>query len=145
MPRARAVLVLVLGALCLLAPASALAQGLVEHPEPKDQVVLSGDVFVRRGQEVGEVVVLRGSVVVAGVARGDVVVIDGPIRVTGQVSGSVVSVDGSVVLGSSAQVRGDVLARDEVTKADGAQVGGDVREGATFALGTPIEALGSFA
>jgi hypothetical protein len=42
-------------------------------------------------------------------------------------------------------VLGDVLARDAVTKADGAEVGGDVREGVTFALGTPIAALGSFA
>ena len=145
MPHARSLVVLAVGGLCLLAPAVALAQGLVERPEPRDQIVLLGDVFVRRGQEVGEVVVLSGSVVVAGVARGDVVVIDGRIRVTGQVSGSVVNVDGSVVLGPSAQVRGDVLARDSVTKADGAIVDGDVREGATFALGTPIQALGSFA
>jgi hypothetical protein len=145
MPRARSIVVLVVVAFSVLAPASALAQGLVERSEPSDQIVLSGDVFVHRGQEVGEVVVLRGSVVVAGIVRGDVVVIDGHIRVAGQVSGSVVNAHGSIVLGPSAQVLGDVLARDTVTSADGAQVGGDVREGATFALGTPIEALGSFA
>ena len=145
MPHARSIIVLAVGALCLIAPATAPAQGLVDRFEPRDQIVLIGDVFVRRGQEVGEVVVVRGSVVVAGVARGDVVVIDGRIRVTGQVSGSVVNVDGSVVLGPSAQVGGDVLARGTVTKADAAIVDGDVREGATFALGTPIEALGSFA
>ena len=145
MPRARSAIVLVLGALCLGLPATALAQDRAERPEPKDQIVLSGDVFVRRGQEVGEVVVLHGSVTVAGVVRGDVVVIDGRIRVTGQVSGSVVNVDGPVALGPSSQVLGDVLARDEVTSAEGAHVGGDVREGATFALGTPIRALGSYA
>jgi hypothetical protein len=145
MPRARSAIVLVLGALCLGLPATALAQDRAERPEPKDQIVLSGDVFIRRGQEVGEVVVLHGSVTVAGVVRGDVVVIDGRIRVTGQVSGSVVNVDGPVVLEPSSQVLGDVLARDQVTSAEGAQVAGDVREGATFALATPIRALGSYA
>src|SRR5919197_101981 len=65
MPRARSAIVLVLGALCLGLPATALAQDRAERPEPKDQIVLSGDVFVRRGQEVGEVVVLHGSVTVA--------------------------------------------------------------------------------
>src|SRR5262245_5246102 len=145
MPRARSSILLALGALCLLAPAAEHAQGLVERPEPRDQIVLSGDVFVRRGQEVGEIVVLRGSVAVAGVVRGDVVVIDGRIRVTGQVSGSVVNVDGPIVLGPSSQVIGDVLAHDAVTEAEGAEVGGDVRDGVTFSLGAPIEALGSLA
>lgn len=148
MPRARSAIVLMLGALSVLVPGgTAAAQTPPGHPspEPRDQIVLSGDVFVRRGQEVGEVVVLRGHVVVAGVARGDVVVIDGDITVRGQVSGSVVSVDGPVVLGPSSQVRGDVLARDEVAESGGARVDGDVREGSTFAVGTPIRALGSYA
>jgi hypothetical protein len=145
MPRARSLLVLVLGALCLCAPATALAQDPGDRPEPRNQIVLSGDVFVRRGQEVGEVVVLHGGVRVAGVVRGDVVVIDGSVTVTGQVSGSVVNVDGSIALGPSSQVLGDVLARDRVRRAEGAKVGGDVREGATFTLGAPIRALGSFA
>jgi hypothetical protein len=148
MPRARSLIVLILGALSVLGPAgAAAAQAPPRHPrpEPRDQIVLSGDLFVRRGQEVGEVVVLWGHVVVAGVAHGDVVVIDGDITVTGQVSGSVVSVDGMVVLGPSSQVRGDVLARDEVAESGGARVNGDVREGATFALGSPIRALGSYA
>src|SRR5262245_6275991 len=144
MPRPRTVVVLVLAA-CFLVPATALAQADHERDEPRDQIILSGDVFVRRGQEVGEVVVLRGSVTVAGVVRGDVGVIDGRIKVTGQVSGSVVNVDGPVFLGPSSQVRGDVLARDDVARSAGARVDGDVREGVTFALGTPIRALGSFA
>ena len=75
-----------------------------------DQIVLSGDVSVRRGEEAGQVVVLHGTATVAGIARGDVVVIDGRILVTGQVSGSVVSVDGPVTLGPSAHVGGDVRA-----------------------------------
>ena len=141
MPRARSVFVLVLGALCLCVPATARAQDRTPRPEPRDQIVLSGDVFVRRGQEVGEVVVLHGQVVVAGVARGDVIVVDGLIRVTGQVSGSVVNAGGDVVLGPSSQVLGDVLAQGEVERPADATVGGDVREGVTFAL-PPIHALG---
>jgi hypothetical protein len=145
MSRARSVFVLVLGALCLLVVAgTAAAQTQPGHPraEPRDQIVLSGDVFVRRGQEVGEVVVLHGEVVVAGVARGDVIVVDGVIKVTGQVGGSVVNANGLIVLGPSSQVLGDVLAHGGVARSEGAKVGGDVREGVTFALGTPIRALG---
>jgi hypothetical protein len=125
------------------APTAAQPDVIVE--EPRDQIVLSGDVSVRRGEEVGEVVVLHGTATVAGLARGDVVVIDGRILVTGQVSGSVVSVNGPVTLGPSAHVGGDVLARGRVRAGAGAQVDGDVREGATFTLRAPIEALGRFA
>src|SRR5262245_51614496 len=147
MPGARPVIVLVLAGLQLGLIGTARAQAPPGHPpaEPRDQIVLSGDVFVRRGQDVGEVVVVHGQVVVAGVVRGDVVVVDGSIRVTGQVSGSVVSANDMVVLGPSAQVLGDVLAHGEVARSGGAQVGGEVREGATFAIGTPIRALGTYA
>lgn len=110
--------------------------------EPRDQIVLSGDVLVPRGAEVGEVVVLHGTATVAGVARGDVIVVDGPISVTGQVSGSVVSVNGSVTLGPNAQVLGDVIARDRIRIEAGASVGGDIREGAAFTFRTPIEVFG---
>jgi hypothetical protein len=140
--RASAALV---GALVLSIGAPAAAQPDVIAEEPGDQIVLSGDVEVRRGEEVGEVVVLHGTATVAGLARGDVVVVDGRIFVTGQVSGSVVSVNGPVTLGPSAHVGGDVLAHGRVRAEAGAQVDGDVREGTTFAIRAPIEALGRFA
>jgi hypothetical protein len=50
-----------------------------------------------------------------------------------------------VILGPSAHVGGDVLAHGQVRAEAGAQVDGDIREGATFALRAPIEALGRFA
>ena len=134
MQRARTSVAVMLGCLCLLVPALASAQTGSTDAEPRDQIVLSGDVQVRRGQEVGEVVVLRGTATVAGVVRGDVVVLDGPIDVTGQVSGSVVSVGGSVALGPSSRVLGDVLAHDRVIAAPGARVDGDVRQGVTLSL-----------
>jgi hypothetical protein len=145
MQRTRTAIALMLGGLWLVVPALASAQTDPTDTEPRDQIVLSGDVQVRRGQEVGEVVVLRGTATVAGVVRGDVVVLDGRIDVTGQVSGSVVSVGGSVALGPSSRVVGDVLAHDRVIAAPGARVDGDVRQGVTFTFRTPIEALGAFA
>ena len=145
MQRTRTAIALLLGGLYLVVPALASAQTDPTDAEPRDQIVLSGDVQVRRGQEVGEVVVLRGTATVAGVVRGDVVVLDGRIDVTGQVSGSVVSVGGSVALGPSSRVLGDVLANDRVIAAPGARVDGDVRQGVTFTFRTPIEALGRFA
>jgi hypothetical protein len=136
---------LVLVALWLAVPTAALAQTEPGTAEPRDQIVLSGDVDVRRGEEVGEVVVLRGTATVAGIVRGDVVVLDGRIAVTGQVSGAVVSVGGSVALGPSSRVLGDVLAHERVVAARGARVDGDVREGVTFTFRAPIEALGALA
>ena len=145
MQRTRWAIALMLAGFCLVLPALASAQTDPTDAEPRDQIVLSGDVQVRRGQEVGEVVVLRGTAAVAGVVRGDVVVLDGRIDVTGQVSGSVVSVGGSVALGPSSRVLGDVLAHDRVIATPGARVDGDVRQGVTFTFRTPIEALGAFA
>jgi hypothetical protein len=145
MQRTQTAIALMLGGLYLVVPALASAQTDPTDAEPRDQIVLSGDVQVRRGQEVGEVVVLRGTATVAGVVRGDVVVLDGRIDVSGQVSGSVVSVGGSVALGPSSRVLGDVLAHDRVIAAPGARVDGDVRQGVTFTFRTPIEALGAFA
>jgi hypothetical protein len=144
-PGVRHLFVLFLSGVLLGAGGSATAQERPSTEEPRDQIVLSGDVFVRRGQEAGEVVVLRGDVTVAGLARGDVVVIDGRVEVTGQVSGTVVNVTGPVALGPSARVLGDVLARGRVSAASGARVDGEIRQGATFAFRTPIDAFGRFA
>ena len=140
MPRLAFSLIVV--ALALWVGPTAFAQA---PPEPRDRIVLSGEILVRRGEEVGEVVVVSGHVLVAGVVRGDVVVLSGNVQVTGQVSGSVVAVSGRVALGPSSHVRGDVLAGEEIHRAEGAIVDGDVRSDVTFALNGPIEALGRFA
>ena len=146
----------VLGGLLVAAPA-ALAQvdpntpsptpapGAVVPPDPQDQIVLSGRVVVPRGQTVGEIVVVMGRVQIAGVVQGDVLLVDGPVLITGQVSGSVIAVDGSVRLAATAQVAGDVIAREEVDVADGAQVGGELRSHAPFTFKAPARAIGRFA
>jgi hypothetical protein len=127
--------------LALAAPAAAAAAA----NEPQDQIVLSGAVDVPRGQEVGEVVVLHGSVSVEGVVHGDVVVLDGRISVTGQVSGAVVAISGPVFVGPDAQIGGDVIVRDTLTLKEGATIGGRVRRGTAFTFRTPIRALGRYA
>jgi hypothetical protein len=137
--RATAIVALAgLGLVASAAPAAALG-------DPPDQVVLTGSVVVPRGAEAGEVVVLRGSARVDGIVRGDVVVVDGPVVVHGQVSGSVIAVDGRVVLSSSAQVNGDVSSRGTIAVAEGASVGGRVRQHVAFAWRTPIDVFGRFA
>ena len=84
---------------------------------PRDQVVLSGTVSVRRGDEVGEIVLFHGAV----------------------------NVDGPVTLGPNAHVLGDVIARERIRVADGAIVEGEIREGTAFLLRTPIEVFGPWA
>lgn len=123
-------------------PALAQVKTKVEAP---DQIVLSGRVDVLRGQTVSQVIVFRGSASVEGVALGDVVVFSGKVTVAGQVGGSVVNLDGPVVLASSAQVRGDVISRQQVVVRRGAQVEGSVRQSVPFSLRAPLSWFGGFA
>ena len=123
-------------------PIGALAQARVVV-QPKDQIVLRGDVVVPRGQVVGEVVVFTGTATVAGVVRGDVVVLDGPVTIGGQVSGDVVAIHGPIRLLSSAQVAGSVRGGGDVEVADGAQVHGGVARGVRFTLSGPVGAFGA--
>ena len=145
MPRARALVAVLAFGLALFSGATASAQEEAEPEGAGDLVVLSGDVTIHRGEEAGEIVVLHGRVTVAGVVRGDVVVLDGGIEVTGQVSGSVVALNGPVVVGPNAQILGDVILRDRLRVADGATIGGEIREGTAFTFRTPIDVFGPFA
>jgi hypothetical protein len=122
----------------------ALAQQEQEEEAP-DQIVLSGRAEIPRGQTAGQVVVFRGVAVIEGVAGGDVIVVSGRAVITGQVSGSVVNLDGSVVLGPSAQVGEDVLARGRVVVRGEAQVQGEIRQNVPFSLRGPVGILGGFA
>jgi hypothetical protein len=130
------------GLVVAFSPAAARAQAR-EPVEPKDQIVVSGDVVVPKGHVVGEVVVFDGSATISGVIAGDVVVLHGPVVVAGQVGGDVVALDGSVKLGSTAQVNGDVLSGREVAAKPGVQVGGSVREHVSFTLAGTVDALGA--
>jgi cytoskeletal protein CcmA (bactofilin family) len=122
-------------------PAVALAQGGAR--EPRDQVILSGELVVAQGQTVGEVVVFDGKVTVNGVVDGDVIVMHGNVAVAGQIRGDVIVFDGDVRLEPTAQVAGNIRAEGEVAVEDGAQVGGAVTEGALFTLSGRVAALGA--
>jgi hypothetical protein len=123
-------------------PEAALAQATTPV-QPRDQVVLSGDVTVARGTVVAEVVVFSGSATIAGVVQGDVVVLDGPITIAGQVGGDVIALHGPIRLLDTAQVTGDVMAGGTLARADGAQVLGTVRHDVSVTLAGPIGALGA--
>jgi hypothetical protein len=125
----------------ILLGGSARAQEAPGLP-PRDQVVLSGTVEVKRGTAVGEVLVFSGRVIVNGVVEGDVVVFEGPVVVSGQVNGSVIAADGLVTLRESARVGGDVSASGRIAVAPGAEVRGGVREGVRFSLEAPLAGLG---
>jgi hypothetical protein len=143
-PRARAVVLLTgLAIAAFASPAAAV--GSNGAADAADQIVLSGPVMVPRGADAGEVVVVHGSVRIDGVAHGDVVVIDGPAVVHGQVSGSVIAVDGAVTIGPGAQINGDVTARRTISIANGARIGGRVRQHVAFAWRAPADVAGRFA
>lgn len=93
------------------------------------QVVISGDVNVPRGSTVGDVVVVDGSIDVAGRVDGDVVAVSGPVRVAGTVDGSVSAVSDRVTLLPGARVTGDLRYGDERPLiARSATVGGEVSD-----------------
>ena len=104
----------------------------------RDQVVLSGDVVVRRGETSGDVVVFHGSARIKGRARGSVVVLAGPVRVSGTVDGDVVSLTGPTALLAGARVKGDVwAARGKVRIEVGAAIEGRLHRGTPLRLLAP--------
>jgi hypothetical protein len=97
--------------------------------DPDDQIVISGDVNVPRGQTVGDVVVADGRITVAGRVDGDVVAFSGPVRVAGTVDGSITAFADRVTLLPGARVSGDVLYGDErPVISPSATVDGEIRD-----------------
>jgi hypothetical protein len=123
MRRTTPFLVAVALAAVAVAPQAAAAEGA------HDQIVISGDVTVPRGQTVGDVVVADGSVTAAGRIDGDVVALSGPVRIGGRVDGSITAVSDRVTLLPGAHVTGDVFYGDErPTVASSATVDGKVSD-----------------
>jgi hypothetical protein len=131
--------VLVLVGLIVAQPAAAA--------DPQDQVVISGDVNVPRDRTVGDVVVVDGSVAVAGRVEGDVIAVSGPVRVAGTVDGTITAVSDRVTLLPRARVTGDVFYGDErPVIAASATVGGKVSdEGWADAADFPWGVVGAVA
>ena len=107
---------------CWVLPASAFAA------EPKERIVIVGDVLVDRGETTSDVVVVDGNATVRGTVDGDLVVVNGEAAVRGRVTGDVVTLAGKALLGQRAQVEGDVVYGDnKPVVAPGAQVDGEVK------------------
>jgi Polymer-forming cytoskeletal len=100
---------------------------------------VSGPLDVRRGEKVGDVVVVDGRVRVAGRATGDVVAVSGPVRVSGTVEGDLVAVSDRARLAPGARVEGDLIYGDDrPVVASGATVEGDVQKFDADELSSPL-------
>jgi len=98
--------VLVLSVLAFLA-------GAAPAHAAEDQIVITGDVVVARGQTAGDVIVLNGSVRVLGRVTGDVIAVSAPVRINGPVEGDVVALSERAVIGPGGRVGGDLRYADE--------------------------------
>jgi uncharacterized RDD family membrane protein YckC len=106
----------------------------------RNEVVIFGhDYELKEGDSAEEVVVFGGHATIRGKVRGEVVTIGGDIKIEGgQVGGEAVAVLGGIHLGPGASVRHDVVAvGGQVTKADGAKIGGQTQEVDFSEIGLP--------
>ena len=90
-------------------------------------VVLSGRADVPQDEQVGDLVVFRGSSTVDGTVNGSLTAFDAPVTISGRVDGDVVVFNGRVELASGAEVTGDVVSQDEPVVAEDATIGGESR------------------
>jgi hypothetical protein len=95
--------------ICLVA---ALAGAAPAHAGD-DQVVITGDVVVERGQTLDDVVVINGHVIVRGRVTGDLVAVSAPVRLNGPVEGDVVAVADRVTIGPGGRIDGDLVYGDK--------------------------------
>jgi hypothetical protein len=144
MPRL-AILVPLLAALTLAAPAGALAAPSAPPPraqgsgvdlnvdigDPGDQFVLTGRIVVASGETAQTLVIVDGPLTVArgATVRGDAVVVDGDARIEGTVEGRVVTVGGRAFVARTAVI-GDGIRYGENAPvlAPGARVDGGVEQ-----------------
>jgi hypothetical protein len=125
----------------LLAIVAGLAGAAPAHADG-DQIVISGDVEIARGETAEDVVVIDGSVRVDGRVTGDLVAVSAPVRVAGVVEGDVVAVTDRVVIGPGGRIEGDLVYGDEdpLLATPGA-VGGKTEN---FDADEVLDPLGSF-
>ncbi len=92
-------------------------------------VRVSGDIVVPRDTiHDGSAVAMNGQIRVEGTLRGDALAMNGDIFINGTVTGSVRTFNGDIVLGSSAEVQGDVWsANGRINRASGSRVRGQVQ------------------
>lgn len=111
---------------------------------PRDRVTFGEDVFVARGEVVGDVVTMGGDARIEGEVLGDVVTMGGDAYVDGPVHGEIVTMGGDLRLGDRARVDG------AVTTMGGAGASlGDLPDAGSVAgwvgLGGAVGAIGALA
>jgi hypothetical protein len=117
-------------ALALVLPAAA-------HAGPRDQVVVTGDVVVERGETAGDVVVVDGPIRVDGRVTGNVVAVHGAVTVSGRIDGTLTTVTDVARLRPGARVGGNLRYGDEKPEiAPGARVEGEVTDEGWSTAGT---------
>jgi hypothetical protein len=118
---------LIVGLFIALALGLALPAAAQEAQESEAFVVLSGRADVPQDEQVGDLVVFRGSSTVDGTVNGSLTAFDAPVTISGRVDGDVVVFNGRVELASGAEVTGDVVSRDAPVVAEDATIGGESR------------------
>jgi hypothetical protein len=78
-----------------------------------DQIVVTGDIDVRPGQTVDDVVIVDGNVRIRGRVTGDIIAVSAPVRINGPVEGDVVGLAERVVIGPGGRVGGDLSYADK--------------------------------
>lgn len=96
-----------------------------------DQIVLTGRLHVAGGETVGTAVIFNGPAIVEGTVAETLVVFNGRTEIFGTVEEDVVVFNGRVVVGSGANIGGDVVSGRDPQIDDGATLGGSVRSIAT--------------
>jgi hypothetical protein len=104
---------------------------LHKHHGDPDRVVTGGHVTIQKGETVGDVTVLGGSLDVYGDVEGDLAVFGGESEVHegGEVHGDAVTLGGSLTIDDGADVDGDVsVIGGSLHRGDKASIGGKARD-----------------
>ena len=110
--------------------------------EPSDRVSFGGDVVVRAGETVQNVVSMGGSATIEGEVLGDVTTMGGDASVSGRVNGDVVTMGGDAHVMPGAFIGGELTTMGGTADvAPGASTGGPIT---THPGGAPEEGLAGF-
>lgn len=124
---------------CVAAPGAPAA----DLNDGKERIVISGDVFVERWEEVDDIFVIDGDIMIRGTVHNDVINLTGHTRVSGHVEGDVVSISDRATVLPRGRVDGDVVYVDEKPNilAGSQGVGGEVRKLSADEWASPAELL----
>ena len=112
----------VLLSLLLASPAAAQADDRLGN---RDQIVLTGRLFVAADETVDAAVILNGTALVEGTVRETLVVLNGDTEVSGTVEEDVIVLNGDVVIRSGAEIGGDLVTQATPTVEEGATIRGE--------------------